>query len=205
MSRRRFTRSENHRETRKLFTLAVEGRVTEPEYFKMLGEECTVRVYCLKNYHACAPLELLNRIKNHLDQQELHPGDEAWVVLDKDQWPEKHLGALQEWASQSERFGLSISNPCFELWLLWHFEDPGKAHTSSACRRRLKQFLPHFDKSLPRNLFQRGQVQKAVARAKSRDQPPCHHTPRTGVTTVYRLVERILANRNANPNESFES
>lgn len=193
MSRRRFFRSENHRTPRKLFTLAVEGKVTEPEYFKMLGEECNVRVYCLKNYHACAPLELLERIKTHLATEGLLPGDEAWVVLDKDQWAEPHLGAIREWVSQSERFGLSISNPCFELWLLWHFEEPGKAHTSRVCRHRLKHYLPYFGKSLPRNILQLGQVHQAIARAKSRDQPPCQKTPRTGVTTVYRLVERILA------------
>ncbi len=196
MSRRHFTRLEQHREPRKLFTLAVEGKVTEPEYFKMLGEECAVRIHCLKNYRACAPLELLDRLKTHLAAEGLRPGDEAWLVLDKDQWPEEHLNALHTWASQIDQFGLSISNPCFELWLLWHFEDPSKTHTARACRHRLKHYLPQYGKSLPKNAFELGHVRQAITRAKRRDQPPCRKTPHSGVSTVYRLVERMLTNGN---------
>ena len=49
--------------------------------------------------------------------------DECWCVIDVE-WPEHHpnLARAIELA-ESEGIQLAISNPCFELWLILHFQD----------------------------------------------------------------------------------
>lgn len=53
---------------------------------------------------------------------ELRAGDEVWFVIDTDQWGP----AITELrANVAERPGWNIaqSNPCFEVWLYYHFRD----------------------------------------------------------------------------------
>ncbi len=71
--------------------IATEGKRTEPEYFQMLNTLCTdkdertVQVKCLKG-HGNSPRQVLSRMKKHLRREGLKSSDEAWLVVDKDQW-----------------------------------------------------------------------------------------------------------------------
>jgi hypothetical protein len=48
--------------------------------------------------------------------------DEVWVVFDWDGRTEKVCQALQT-AERYQKIHIALSNPSFELWLLWHFAD----------------------------------------------------------------------------------
>ena len=78
----------------------------------------------------------------------------------------------------------------FELWILLHFED-GQQISRSNCDERLRKYIKNYHKSVS-FVFSEEQLKGAVERAKSKDKPPCAGCPREGVTTVYRLIERIL-------------
>ena len=78
----------------------------------------------------------------------------------------------------------------FELWILLHFED-GQQIPRSNCDERLRKYIKNYHKSVS-FVFSEEQLKGAVERAKSKDKPPCAGCPREGVTTVYRLIERIL-------------
>ena len=80
----------------------------------------------------------------------------------------------------------------FELWILLHFED-GQQISRSNCDERLRKYIKNYHKS-GTFVFSEEQLKGAVERAKSKDKPPCAGCPREGVTTVYRLIERILGN-----------
>ena len=60
---------------------------------------------------------------DHLESEGLKPSDEAWLVVDKDQWTDEQLTQLHQWSLQQENYGFALSNPKFEYWLLLHFED----------------------------------------------------------------------------------
>jgi hypothetical protein len=176
--------------------IATEGKRTEPEYFQMLNTLCTdkdertVQVKCLKG-HGNSPRQVLSRMKKHLRREGLKSSDEAWLVVDKDQWSPSDLDKLFQWSQSSQNYGLAVSNPCFEQWLLLHFEDC-RCMSAYECIRRLCRHLPDYDKTIEPDRLVPG-IQSAIQRAKRIDRPPCVDWPRSaGSTNVYRLVEKLL-------------
>lgn len=192
--RRRFKRSLGKRPYRKLFIIAVEGVKTEPQYFKVFkDQQSVILVKCLKGNHRTSPPQVLRRIKDYLKKEALKKFDEAWLVVDKDQWTDEQLMQLLDWSKGAENYGFALSNPKFEYWLLLHFEDGTGIANSRECTARLRRYLPGYDKGINSLKFTRDRIDDAVRRAKRRDTPPCADWPRTiGGTTVYRLIENIL-------------
>ncbi len=134
-------------------------------------------------------------MKTHLRENPIQKTDEAWIVVDKDQWSEEQLNELHKWAataSKNKKYGLALSNPKFELWLLLHFEDAKGVATPESCSQKLKAYIPNYNKSLPPNKITPAGIEAAVKRAKQKDSPPCKDWPRSTGTTVYRLVENII-------------
>lgn len=192
--RRKFQRPLGQRRYRKLFVIAVEGAKTEPQYFATLNnQQSVIRVNCLKGKHDSSPPQVLRRMQDHLKKEALKKSDEAWLVVDKDQWTNGQLAQLNGWSQVADNYGFALSNPKFEYWLLLHFEDGTGIASSQDCSDRLKRHLPDYDKRIDPRKFPRQTIDEAIRRAKQRDNPPCPDWPRSiGGTTVYRLVENIL-------------
>jgi hypothetical protein len=194
-SRRKFTRPLGNRRYRKLFVIAVEGSVTEPDYFKLFqNNEPIVHVKCLTSLKGSSPQQVLRRITDHLKGEKLRNTDEAWLVVDKDNWTEMQLNELFHWSKQSENYGFALSNPKFELWLLFHYDDGKGVNSSRRCSDRLKKYLPNYDKGIDVRNIRSEMIDAAIIRAKTKDMPPCLDWPHKTGTTVYRLVERLLCN-----------
>jgi hypothetical protein len=195
MQRRKFKRPLGERRYRKLFVIAAEGAKTEPQYFAIFNNQRSIiRVNCLKGKTDSAPSQVLRRMAAHLKKEALRESDEAWLVVDKDQWTDEQLSKLHEWAQTKANFGLSLSNPKFEYWLLLHFEDGTGIDSPQDCVEHLRRYLPDYDKGIDSKKFPPESVAEAIRRARHRDNPPCPDWPRTmGSTTVYRLVENIMA------------
>jgi len=88
--------------------------------------------------------------------------DTVWCVFDVDDH-----SRLAEAVAQAEEFGfnVAISNPCFEVWLIWHFEDLTAHHSSWQLKRRAKKLgasdedlVRRFPYSSYRNALERGQL-----------------------------------------------
>lgn len=199
--RREFRRPLGTRHYRKLFVIAVEGVKTEPQYFVIFNaQQSVIRVNCLKGSHGSSPLQVLKRMEDHLSQERLKSSDEAWLVVDKDQWTDEQLNQLHAWAQKRDNYGFALSNPKFEYWLLLHFEDGVGIASSRDCSDRLKRQLPGYDKDINARKITRKGIDDAIRRARERDNPPCADWPRApGGTTVYKLVENILIAQKANP------
>jgi hypothetical protein len=123
----------------------------------------------------------------------LHPFDEAWLVIDKDNWSEEHLMTLFEWSKKNEKYGLALSNPKFEYWLLLHFEEGYGILNEKECTVRLKKYLPEYDKGFDPKIITKSMIDKAIARAKKNDTPSCEKWPLKTGSTVYRLIQRICS------------
>ena len=192
--RRKFQRPLGERRYRKLFVIAVEGVRTEPQYFAIFNDQQSViRVNCLKCSHDSSPPQVLKRMEDHLRQEDLRSSDEAWLVVDRDQWTDAQLALLHSWAQERDNYGLALSNPKFEYWLLLHFEDGTGIASIRDCSDRLKRYLPGYDKGIDARKITRDRIDEAIHRARLRDNPPCADWPHAlGGTTVYRLVESIL-------------
>ena len=195
MARRRFSRPLGERRYKKLFVLATEGAETEPCYFKMFeAGDKVIHVQLLKGRHKSAPPQVLRRMDAYLRKEGLRSEDEAWLVVDTDQWTEEQLQLLHQWSQAKENYGLAVSNPQFEFWLLLHFEEGNGVVTSRECIDRLKRQLPGYQKGAVDVKQFADRVTEAVERASRRDTPPCADWPRTTGTTIYRLVQNLMAN-----------
>lgn len=193
--RRLFSRPLGQRRYRKLFLVAVEGSKTEPQYFSILNfGQAIIKVECIPGGDASSPPQVLARLKTRIRKSELLKSDEAWLVVDKDDWSDEQLVPLFEWSLEDERFGFALSNPKFEYWLLLHFED-STVGSSRECSERLARHLPDYQKSIDGRRFTSDRINSAIVRARQRDRPPCADWPRACGTTVYRLVERIVEAR----------
>ena len=115
--------------------------------------------------------------------------DEVWCVFDVDEHPR-----IPEARQQARDNGikLAISNPCFELWALLHFQDQSAYLSRQDAQRQLRLHIPEYGKDLPFHHLVSG-YEQAVERAKNLDRR-CEtagcpgENPSTG---VHALTERI--------------
>ena len=197
--RRRFKRPLGERRYKKLFVVATEGYITEPQYFNLFQRfQSIVQVKCLKDKSRNSPPQVLRRLQSHLKTENFQNSDEAWLVIDKDDWTDNQLSQLYNWSTQSDSYGFALSNPNFEYWLLLHFDDGLGIANSHECLNRLRTHLQDYDKSINQRRFTFDSIQLAVQRAENRDTPPCANWPQASGTTVYRLVKRIIADNQDN-------
>lgn len=196
MKMRSFRRVGNKRSYRPVFIIATEGKKTEPDYFRMgifRSRERPVCVKVLGGRSGSSPQAVLDRMREYLKSYEKKDGDEAWLVVDKDQWKNADLKVLYAWSQSDTYTNLAVSNPQFEYWLLLHFEDGKGINNKDECLSRLQKYIPDYDKgNIPIGKFTVTRVRCAVERAKSQDSPPCAKWPVGTGTTVYRMVEKIL-------------
>lgn len=185
MTRRKFERPTGWRKPRILFIISAEGEKTEPQYFQRFNnEQVTVILTAHLGGKDNIPPQVLKRMEKELSRRDLRPGDEAWLVVDQDNWTNEQQQPLFDWVKKADNRGLARSAPCFEYWLLLHFEEGKNVSTTRQCTERLKKYLSGYTKGLPAGAFSADQTQQALARAKNRHTPPC--------TTVHILVDHLL-------------
>lgn len=192
--RRKFRRPQAKRPYRKLFVISTEGRKTERQYFNLLNrlqpEKIVKTLPCQQNN---SPAHVLKRMRQYIRDENLLPSDEAWLVVDRDHWPVRQLDKLNRWAKEKSNYGLAVSNPSFEYWLLLHFEKGDGITSLKKCLDRLQKYLSDYDKGIDQNKFTEKNIVAAIRRAKLRDSPSCRGWPRdSGITTIYKLVESIM-------------
>jgi hypothetical protein len=192
--RRQFQRPLGERRYRRLFVIAAEGGKTEPQYFAIFNDQSIIKVNCLKGKNESSPQQVLKRMEDYLKKESLRKSDEAWLVVDKDQWRDDQLVLLNDWAQSRGNYGFALSNPKFEYWLLLHFEDGARVSSSRDCSERLRRHLPDYDKGINAAKITPDRISDAIRRARTRDNPPCEDWPRSTGTTIYRLINQILAN-----------
>lgn len=131
-----------------LFVIATEGEKTEKQYFEGMFRSSRLQIHVLETDDGrSAPLHVRNRLDLFRDDYQLQATDELWLVIDTDRWAPAHLSELAQ-ESQTGRYGLAVSNPCFETWLLLHFTaDPGNPVRCEQVVTALRDKLGRYSKS----------------------------------------------------------
>ena len=117
-----FPRRNGGRQYRRIIRVLTEGKVTEPGYIKMLARKyLDVRIE-INPKDAGVPLTLVRLAREYQKQnKKRNPDyDEIWCVFDIDQHPNIEQ-AIQE--ARDSGINVAISNPCFELWLVLHYQN----------------------------------------------------------------------------------
>ncbi len=149
-------RTAGKRDQRRVIRVLTEGAVTEPSYLAQ-WERGNRRVRVEFAESGMAPLSLVQRARDHQQaNSRSHRGgrgvdfDEIWCVFDVDQHP--NLAQAINEARQSG-IGVALSNPCFELWLVLHFEELSAHIDRRAAQRRARDLGATDGKHLdPNNL-----------------------------------------------------
>lgn len=192
----RHIRKLGNRRYRFLFLLSVEGAVTEQQYFNFFkNDDSIIQIECINKKNRSSPIEVLKAIKRTLSKVDLKKDDEAWLIIDKDQWPDEHIKELFEWSKEKHNYYFALSNPCFEYWLLLHFENPSSKITKNSCIVRLKRYLPGYDKNISASKFTDEKIGMAISRAESQISSQDGAWPITTGTTVYKLIKNIYQAR----------
>lgn len=112
--------------------------------------------------------------------------DYVYAVADKDEFDIS--SALK---AQCEGVNLLISNPCFEVWLILHFDSCESAlEGKEKALERLRRYLPKFDPDKLDFSDFSPHVDRATQRAKWCTEAP-HRNPST---TLWRLVDALNTN-----------
>lgn len=155
------TRKSETIELRKAYLIACEGICTEPNYIKGLvehqksiqaiavGTEVIIAQHSHSNPHG-----VLQDLLNTPDYESF---DELWIVIDRDEIESKGKGfgghseenfkkALED--SKKNDVNVACSNPCFELWIVLHFD-----FRDTACSRDdiQKKALEKVNSTLPKD------------------------------------------------------
>jgi hypothetical protein len=191
---RAYKKGEAFRDAR-LFVIACEGEVTEPEYFQYFQKVSQrVKVTIIKpkegeNWNS-APKWVLDRAASYAQDIGLSSDDQLWLVMDVDRWEIKTLHEIGDECSKQEGWNLAITNPCFEVWLVMHLADTSDFVETGcqAWKSKLKGLVQvgySPNKLLP-------YLQEAIQRAEAVDKNPGHYLPEPGTTKVYSLAKEIL-------------
>lgn len=134
--------------------IVCEGRVTEPKYFSALRHHEKIFVN-LDMSGGGVPKTLVERaVKRKREADRMAKSrhddnlryDHVWCVFDVDEHP-NIADARQQARDNGVR--LAISNPCFELWLLLHFQDQRSPLGRSAVHNECVQHMPGYVKEAP--------------------------------------------------------
>lgn len=112
----------------KRFLVVVEGAVTEPEYIEAVKRSRVMKsIQVLIETGHTDPIGIVNRAKEiRKKASKTEPFDQVWCVFDVEvkltQQARFGLNTALDVAVRSE-ICIAVSNPCFEIWLLWHKAD----------------------------------------------------------------------------------
>ncbi|WP_373497279.1 RloB family protein [Aquiflexum sp.] len=146
LSRNRlFERKPATREARSIY-IFCEGKRREKnyfDYFREMDSRINVEVYELNGEEDNSPLGLLEIAKRSIIESEVNPNpsytfqenDEVWIVLDTDpdqqESRKEQIDTVRREISKLDAWFVTESNPCFEVWLYYHFHEKVEPFGSS--------------------------------------------------------------------------
>ena len=196
MAKRRndtLVRRTGQRAYRPVCWVSAEG-VTERDYFRMsVFKDARASVKYPKDIHPSRrnPTAVLKRLQKEIGSEGFRRGDEAWVVVDVDDY-EGELGDLLEWCNSHPGYHLAVSNPKFELFLVMHFGRANGCTTAAKVDAALKRYMPGYDKRLTPTQFSLEDVRRAIANAIEKRAACADGLPGPGMTDAFKLAESLL-------------
>ena len=144
-------RNKQSRKEKPMIIITAEGRnETEARYFNNFRTaDCPYIIKFHKAGHLTDPTKLAESIRKRWDAEEAdeRTGDMAFVVVDLDNNEEKAKEIQQvEARNRVEKF--IVSNPCFEVWFLLHYEYSTRSYMSAdAVIKELRKHYPGYEKT----------------------------------------------------------
>ena len=134
-----------------ILLLVLEGRnKTERKYFSHYQVRERNYKLVIKDSGATDVMGMARRATNLYKEYQMDAalGDRAFCLIDMDLREDKYNAYLK--ARQTyHTITLIVSNPCFEVWLLYHFtENPRAESSSQAVKEQMKKYVPEYNESM---------------------------------------------------------
>jgi hypothetical protein len=190
------TRRQNTRKLRRIL-IVCEGTKTEPNYFRNFP--ANPEVYDSIDIHGTgynteSLIEEAIRIKNRALQNK-EPYIEAWCVFDKDDFPIQSFTNAITLAGENQ-IKCAYSIEAFEIWYMLHFNYYESALSRGQYEEKLSELLqkPYLKNSEEMFLLLKDRQSRAIKNAQRLYHKQCSQpmTKQNPVTTVFRLVERLI-------------
>lgn len=110
------------RKIRGRILIVCEGKETEPNYFSSFPKMDNVSVVTTGGKGS--PSQVVKKALELRDKVKQSPYDAVWAVFDKDNFTDFKT-AID--TAQGKQIGCAWSNEAFELWFIYHFENPTSA------------------------------------------------------------------------------
>ena len=203
-------RKAGHRASYDRILIVTEGSKTEPLYLGEIRKEFRLQIANVQVQHSqygTSPLRIMEYAE-HLfvkgdEEKNIQPRafEQVYVVFDRDDHETYHNalakaaalnGGLRNDLKQPVKFEAIASVPCFELWLLLHFEDVHAPLHRTEVYQRLRQYLPNYDKGQTGHYAQsRQNLADAYKRAEHLAQRITAHDGVKPYTDMHRLVHLL--------------
>ena len=139
--------------------LVTEGKKTEQNYFKGLRKELRISVE-IKDINKSSLDSLLKKVKRIYNDawREKNPFTQVIFIIDKDDFT--HYESAKNDIKNIDNFCAFFSEPCFEYWLLLHFQPIEKPFNNCSQLKKHTDFKKHFpnynktDKNIIQDLLQ---------------------------------------------------
>ncbi|MBR0372924.1 MAG: RloB domain-containing protein [Mogibacterium sp.] len=202
---RSFSSKERNKHSRKekpLIIITAEGRnETESQYFNgFRTAECPYIIRYHKSGNVTDPTKLAESIRKRWDAEEAdaRSGDKAFVIVDLDNQDGK-AKEIRQLQAQNKIEEYIVSNPCFEVWYLLHYEYSTRLYMNAdAVIRDLKKCCPDYEKTLDMYSVLRDKLDEAIANAEKLEayyEAEVHPHPDVNCnpyTDVHRLVKLLI-------------
>ena len=192
------------RQPKNTVIIAVEGtNKTEKIYFNNFDTGNQSYSIVIARGNDTDPLNLIYSLANEIKKRglDLDNGDKAYCVFDVDLDPQKNR-IIEEAKKQAIPLGIEIitSTPSIELWFLLHYEYTTASLTNSEIMKKLKKYLPKYEKSYNIFLDICSKTSLAVERAKKLEQFQKSNKAIIGMveanpsTEIYKIIEYFQNN-----------
>lgn len=189
-------RKPGNRSIKTFIHLCVEGQATEKEYFEALNSEPRMRnkvTFKIRKVEP-DPLQLVEEAKALAMGSGMDETDQVWCVFDVE-YPIRH-GRLMEAVELARKAGINtaVSNPAFEVWLLFHTQKVTKHMSSEAAKKMQRGNPPSSQRDFYSPLLE-------VAVSNAREMEKLHmqnakrfpdNNPSSSVFKLIEAVEKIL-------------
>ena len=204
--RESYNRKQNTKIERKMVIIACEDGKSSRLYFKAIFADlkkslATASKFLIVDHQHTDPCGVLQDLCNYEGYEEY---DHKWIVIDRD---EKRIrkGNTGGWSSEQfsqaladaakKEIRVAYANPCFEIWVLLHFQYWDKKFDRYVLERYLKRyyqyekstlFLPMFDSKL-----QKTAIKNATELMRWREGQGLNLATDNPSTTIHELVELL--------------
>ena len=211
--RKELKREKRFKKLNSLFVIATEGEKTELQYFSQYkdnfdleGKRITLEIIPSRKGES-SPSYILKNLDSFKKENDLRGIDRLWMVIDRDShsWKPKEIRDVAT-KCQQKKYGLALSNPCFELWVLLHLADLSlysesdkkeielNARVTKDRTRIEKEILKYINSYNKKNqnfipLFTN--VQKAIDNAKKLSKKKNERWPSSLGTHIYKIMEEL--------------